>query len=53
MESVFGIDSQATDLGAVHLQRAGDVSGLLAISVQTERYQIGGSQLNWVPFEDD
>ena len=53
MESIFGVDSQATNLGAVHLKRAWDVSSLLTISIQAERYQIGRRKFDRVPFQDD
>lgn len=53
MEGVLRIDSQTADFGAVHLQRSGDISSLLAISIQAEGHQVGGSKLNRVPFEDN
>lgn len=53
MERVLCVNSQAADFGAVHLQRSGDISSLLAISIQAEGHQVGGSKLDRVPFEDD
>lgn len=53
VEGVLGIDSEAADLGAVHLKRTGDVACLLAISVEAQRHDVGGGELNGVPFEDD
>lgn len=53
MECVLGVDGQARDLGAVHLQRAGDVAGLLAVAVQGERDQICRREVYGVPFQND
>lgn len=53
VEAVLGVDGQAADLGAVHLQRPRDVAGLLPIAVQAQRYQVGGSELDRVPFQDN
>lgn len=53
VEGVLGIDSKAADLGAVHLKRTGDIASLLAISVEAQGHEVGGGELNGVPFEDD
>lgn len=53
VEAVFGVDCQAADLGAVHLQRPGDVAGLLPIAIQAQGHQVGSSELDGVPFQDD
>lgn len=42
VESIIGIDRQTTDLGAVHLQGARDIAGLLAVAVQGEGDEVGG-----------
>lgn len=53
VKRVLSVDGQATDLGAVHLQRARDVAGLLAVAVQAQGYQVGGREGDGVPFEHD
>lgn len=53
VERVFGIDRKTTDLGAVHLKRSRDVASLLAVAVQAQGDQVGSSQLDRVPFQDD
>ncbi len=53
VERVLGVDGKTTDLGAVHLQGLGDVADLLAVAVQRQGDEVGGGQLDGVPFEDD
>lgn len=53
MEHVLGVDGQAADLGAVHLQRAGDVACLLVVAVQRQGDEVGGGELDGVPFQHD
>lgn len=37
IECVFGINSQATDLGATNLERSGYGARLVAIAIETQR----------------
>ena len=51
VERVLGVDGEAADLGAVHLEGPGDVPGLLAVPVQRQRDQVGGRELDGVPLQ--
>lgn len=53
VERILGVHSQTADLGTVHMQRAGNVSSLLAVAVQTQRDQVSRGQLDRVPFQYD
>lgn len=53
VEAVFSVDGQAANLGTVHLQRPGNVAGLLPIAIQAQGHQVGSSELDGVPFQDN
>jgi len=53
MERILRIDSETRDLGTMHIARARDIPGLLAITVQRERYEVRGRELDGVPLEHD
>lgn len=53
VEGVLSVDGETTNLGAVHLQRSGDVSSLLAVAVQAQGDEVSRGELDGVPFEDN
>lgn len=53
MEGVLSVDSKSADLGAVHLQGARDIPGLLAVAVEGQGDEVGGGEIDRVPLEDD
>lgn len=52
VECVLGVDGKTRDLGRVHSGWFGDVAGLLAIAVEGQADQVGGREIDGVPFED-
>lgn len=52
MEGIFGVDSKAADLGAVHVQGPRDVPSFLAIAIKGEGDEVGSGELDRVPLED-
>ena len=53
VEAILGVESQAADLGALHLHGPGDVASLLAVAVEAQGDEVGGGQVDGVPLEDD
>ena len=53
VEGVLRVDGETTYLRRVHGERLGNGACFLAIPVQRQGDQIGGGELEGVPFEDD
>lgn len=53
MERVFRVDGQAADLRRARLVRARDTACATAVAVEAQTSELGGGELDGIPFQDD